>query len=324
MLVAGISFLTPLAGLFALTAVIPLAALVLMLRRTRRLGRLFSLATPGKREIVTAAIALALLPALVAVAAAQPVVIHAKAFTERLDAQVFIVFDTSLSMSARSALDAPTRLTRSKDEARTLIPKLGDLPVGIATMTDRVLPDLMPTTTTALALRTVNQSVRINEPPPGLNYRGRASTLEALTPIAGDHLFPPGVKHPILVIFTDGEMRAPPAITGYSFSQQVTVPPLFVHVWQPTDHIYSSQGQVDPAYQPDPTSAQTLAHFASLTKGHVFREGDVGGLLDAIHAEAGSKPATTTLLGFSRVPLGPWFLLAGVVPLGFLFWRRNL
>lgn len=294
-----------------------------MHRRTRRLGRLFSLAAPGKREIVTAAVALALLPALVAVAAAQPVVIHAKAFTERLDAQVFIVFDTSLSMSARGGPDAPTRLTRAKDEARTLIPQLGALPVGVATMTDRILPELMPTTTTALALRTVNQSVRINEPPPGINYHGRASTLEALTPIAGDHLFPPGVKHPILVIFTDGEMRAPPVITGYSFAQQISVPPLFVHVWEPTDHIYS-HGQIDPGYQPDPTSAQTLAHFASLTHGHVFRDGDVSGLLAAIRAEAGSKPATTQLLGFSRVPLGPWFLLAGVVPLGFLFWRRNL
>jgi hypothetical protein len=118
-------------------------------------------------------------------------------------------------------------------------------------------------------------------------------------------------------------MKAPPPFTGYSFAQQVTIPPLFVHVWSPTDHIYS-QGQVDQAYQPDPTSAQTLTHFASLTHGHVFRQGDVGSLLDAIHAEAGSKPATTKLLGFSRVPLGPWFLLAGVVPLGFLFWRRNL
>jgi hypothetical protein len=303
--------------------VIPLAALVLMRRRTLRLGRVFSLATPGRRELVTAAVALALLPALVAVAAAQPVVIHAKAFTERLDAQVFLVFDTSLSMKARSAPDAPTRLTLAKQEATALIPHLGDLPVGVATMTDRVLPNLMPTPTTALALRTVNQSVAIDQPPPSLRYHGRASTLEALVPIIGDRLFPPGVKHPILVIFTDGEMKAPPPFTGYSFAQQVTIPPLFVHVWSPTDHIYS-QGQVDQAYQPDPTSAQTLTHFASLTHGHVFREGDVGSLLDAIHAEAGSKPATTKLLGFSRVPLGPWFLLAGVVPLGFLFWRRNL
>ena len=224
---------------------------------------------------MTAGVALALLPALVAVAAAQPVVIHAKAFTERLDAQVFLVFDTSLSMKARSAPDAPTRLTRAKQEATALIPHLGDLPVGVATMTDRVLPNLMPTTTTALALRTVNESVRIDEPPPSLRYHGRASTLEALVPVIGDRLFPPGVKHPILVIFTDGEMKAPPPFSGYSFAQQVTIPPLFVHVWSPTDHIYS-QGRVDPAYQPDPTSTQTLTHFASLTHGHVLREGDVG------------------------------------------------
>jgi hypothetical protein len=323
MVVSGVSFLTPLAGLFALTAMIPLAALFVMRRRTLRLGRLFTLATPGRRELVTAGVALALLPALVAVAAAQPVVIHAKAFTERLDAQVFIVFDTSLSMKARGGPDSPTRLTRAKEEANALIPKLGDLPVGVATMTDRVLPSLMPTTTTALALRTVNQSVRINEPPPGIRYHGRASTLEALVPIVPDRLFPPGVKHPILVVLTDGEMRAPAPFTGDSFAQQITIPPLFVHVWAPTDHIYSN-GQVNQAYQPDPASARTLAHFASLTHGHVFREGDVGGLLDAIRAEAGSKPATTKLLGFSRVPLGPWFLLAGVVPLGFLFWRRNI
>jgi VWA domain-containing protein len=294
-----------------------------MQRRTRRLERLFSLSAPGRRELVTAAVALALLPALVAVAAAQPVVIHAKALTERLDAQVFVVFDTSRSMSARSGPDAPTRLARAKQEARALIPQLGDIPVGIATFTDRILPALMPTTTVALALRTVNQSVRIDEPPPSLRYHGRASTLQALEPVARDRLFPPGVRHPILVVFTDGEMRAPPPLSGYSFAQQVTIPPLFVHVWGPTEHIYS-HGRINPGYQSDPTSGSTLTHFAALTHGRLFPEGDLGGLLDAIRAQAGSKPATTTLLGFTRVALGPWFLLAGVVPLGFLFWRRNL
>jgi hypothetical protein len=295
-----------------------------MRRRTLRLGRLFSFSAPRRRELVTAGVALALLPALVAVAAAQPVVIHQKVFAERRDAQVFILFDTSLSMSARSGPHAPTRLARAKQEVRALIPQLGDIPVGIATLTDRVLPTLMPTTTVALALRTVNQSVQINEPPPSLFYQGRASTLQAFVPIAGDNLFPPGVKHPILVIFTDGEERALPPFTDYStLAQQITIPPLFVHVWGPTDHIYS-HGRLDPAYQPDPSSGPTLTHLAAMTHGHVFREGDLGGLLDAIRAEAGSKPATTKLLGFTRVALGPWFLLAGVVPLGFLFWRRNL
>jgi hypothetical protein len=319
----SVSFLTPLAGLFALTAAIPLAALVLMEGRTRRLRRLFSLAAPRRRELVTVAVALALLPALVAVAATQPVVIHKQTLTERVDAQVFLVFDTSLSMSARSGPHALTRLARAKEEARALLPQLGDIPVGIATMTDRVLPNLMPTTNVGVAVRTVDQAVWIDQPPPSLQYRGRATSLEALQPIAGDRLFPPGVKHPILVIFTDGEEQALPPFTSLaSLAQQMSIPPLFVHVWTPTDHIYN-HGRIDPNYVPDPSSGRVLTQFAGLTHGEVLRDGDVKGLLNAIHAEAGSKPATTTTLGYARVALGPWFLLAGVVPLGFLFYRRN-
>jgi hypothetical protein len=302
---------------------VPLAALALMELRTRRLRRLFSLTAPRRRELVTAAVALAFLPALVAVAAAQPVVIHKQALTERVDAQVYIVFDTSLSMSARTGPHGPTRLARAKREAKALIPQLGDIPVGIATLTDRMLPSLLPTTNVALVLRTVNQAVRIDEPPPSLLYHGRASTLESLVPIGSDRFFPPGIRHPILVVFTDGEEQAPPPFTGYSYAQQVEIPPFFVHVWAPTERIYAHE-RIDPNYLPDPTSSRVLAHFAALARGRVFREGEVGGLLDAIRAEAGSKPATTTLLGFTRVALGQWFLLAGVVPLGFLFWRRNL
>lgn len=269
------------------------------------------------------AVALALVPALVGVAAAQPVVIHTQALTERVDAQVFIVFDTSLSMSARTGPDGPTRLARAKREAEELIPQLGSIPVGIATLTDRVLPSLLPTTSIPLVMRTVNQAVRIDEPPPSLRYHGRASTLESLVQLGGDRLFPPGVRHPMLVVFTDGEEKAPPPFTGFSYAQQFAIPPFFVHVWAPTERHYVD-GRIDPNYLPDPTSSSILAHVAALSHGRVFREGDVGGLLAAIHAAAGSKPATTTLLGFRRVALGQWFLLAGVVPLGFLFWRRNL
>jgi len=320
----GISFLTPLAGLFALTAAIPLAALFLMEGRTRRLRQLFSLAAPKRRELVTAAVALAILPALVAVAATQPVVIHKQTLTERVDAQVFFVFDTSLSMSARGGPHAPTRLERAKQEATALIPRLGDIPVGIATMTDRVLPSLMPTTDVAVALRTVNQSVWIDQPPPSLPYQGRATSLEALVPIASDNLFPPGVRHPILVIFTDGEEQPlPPFSSPEALAQQVSIPPLFVHVWAPTEHIYT-HGRIDPRYAPDPTSGRVLTQFARVTHGKYFREGDLKGLLGAIRAEAGSKPATTSILGYARIPLAPWFLLAGFVPLGFLLYRRNL
>lgn len=272
---------------------------------------------------MTAAVALTLLPALLAVAAAQPVVIRKEVLTQRVDTQVFLVFDTSLSMSARSGSDSTTRLERSQREAEALVPRLGDIPVGIATLTDRMLPNLMPTTNVGLVTRTIHQSVRIDEPPPSMRYHGRASTLQALIPVASDGFFPRGVKHPILVIFTDGEERPPP-VAGYTWiAEQVTIPPLFVHVWAPTDRVYV-HGRPDPSYRPDPTSSHVLSKFAALTHGQVVREGDVGGLLDAIRGDAGSSPARTTSLGYARIALAPWFVLAGVIPLGFLLYRRNL
>ncbi len=67
-----------------------------------------------------------------------------------------------------------------------------------------------------------------------------------------------------------------------------------------------------------------LAQFAAATHGKVFAENDLDGLVRAIRTEAGPARRKETILGFTRVALAPWFLLAGVVPLGFLFWRRNV
>ncbi|MGH3009824.1 MAG: hypothetical protein ACRDLM_10535 [Gaiellaceae bacterium] len=294
-----------------------------MENRTRRLRRLFSLTAPGRRDLAVVAIALTLLPALVAVAAAQPVVVHRRALTERIDAQVFIVFDTSLSMSAQSSPQSPNRLERAEREAKQVIPQLGNIPVGIATMTDRVLPNVLPTTNTALVLRTMDQSIGVNEPPPSQRYPVRATSLQALYLIPAEHLFAPDIKHPILVVFTDGEASPLPRGIGYALAHQLTIPPLFVHVWTPTEHIYV-HGRIDPRYRPDLASGAVLKQFAQATHGQVFAAGDAGALLGAIRAEAGTRPSQTLILGYARVALGPWFLLAGVVPLGFLFWRRNL
>jgi hypothetical protein len=294
-----------------------------MENRARRLRHLFSLKTPERRDLAVVAAALVLLPVLLAVAAAQPVVVHRQALTERIDSQVFIVLDTSLSMSAQSGPNSPTRLDRAKSEARKLIPQLGNIPVGLATMTDRILPNVLPTTNTALVLRTLDQSVGIDDPPPSQRYPGRATNLQALFPIPSDHLFAPDIKHPILVVLTDAESAPLPRNLGYALAQELTIPPLFVHVWSPRDHIYV-HGRLDPRYRPDLASTAVLKQFAQATHGRVFADGDVGALLDAIRSKAGTKPAQTRVLGYARVALGPWFLLAGVVPLGFLFWRRNL
>jgi hypothetical protein len=256
------------------------------------------------------------------VAAAQPVVVRHHSLGERLDVQAFFVFDTSLSMSARETPQGPTRLTRAKQEAEQVIPRLGDIPVGLASMTDRVLPLLMPTPNFALALRTLHQSVGIDRPPPSQLYRGRATTFQALFPLGSSNLYGPGVRHQILVVFTDGEdapLRSP---VGFDLARAMTIHPLFVHVWAPTERIYL-HGRVDPRYTPDPSSGRVLSRFAAAAHGQVFGENDLSSLVRTIREEAGSSPVRTSVIGYARVALAPWFVLAGVVPLGFLLYRRN-
>jgi hypothetical protein len=309
-------------ALFALAVAIPLAALWLTQANMRRIQRLFSLTPTRRRELVGVIAALALLPVLLGVAAAQPVVVRHHSLGVRSDVQAFLVFDTSTSMSARQGPDGPTRLTRAKREAEAVVPKLGDIPVGLATMTDRVLPDLMPTPNFGLVINTLRQSVGIDRPPPTQRYRGRATTFQALFPIANSQFYSPGVRRQILVVFTDGEDAPFHSAADFDLAHAMTLHPLFVHVWGPTERIYK-HGRIDPRYRPDPTSGPTLSRFAAASGGQVFGEDDTHGLVQAIRDEAGSSHARTTIVGYARVALAPWFVLAGVIPLGFLLYRRN-
>jgi len=316
-----ISFLTPVDALFALAAVVPLAALLLAHRRASEVWQALSLAAPRARAVAPVVVSLVLLPALLGVAAAQPVVVRERQLSQRADAQAYFVFDTSLSMSARAGLHATSRLERAKREALRLVPSLGDLPVGLASMTDRTLPSLLPTTDLGLIDRTVTEAIGIDRPPPSQQYSDRATTLRALLPIGDSHFYSPGVKHRILVVFTDGESSRLPPSFALSI-RDTAVPPFLVHVWAPDEHVYA-HGRVDRRYHSDPSSALLLQQFATLTHGRVFEEDQMGQLASAIHAAAGNTTARTTVRQYARVPLAPWFVLAGFAPLAFLLYRRN-
>ena len=84
---------------------------------------------------------------------------------QRTDAQAFVVIDTSRSMAARPSPTGASRLQRAKQLALAIGPQLGDVPVGVATFTDRVLPDLFPTSDRATYDSTVS-ALGIEDPPP--------------------------------------------------------------------------------------------------------------------------------------------------------------
>jgi hypothetical protein len=319
----GISFLTPLGALFVLAAAIPLAALAVTERRSAAIRRLFVVAGPGRRAIVPVVVALVILPALVGIAAAQPIVVHQKVLNERADAEAFFVLDTSLSMNARLAAGDPSRLARAKREALQLRNRLTDVPVGIAAMTDRTLPVLMPTTDPALFARTLAASVGINSPPPSQRYPGRATTLAALIPVLQSHFYASSTRHKLLVVFTDGESSKLPPLVRYEIPKTPGLTALFVHVWGSGERIFGPGGVPYRNYRPDRTSGDALASFASLIGGQEFSEQQLGRVAAAAQAGVGHSGTERRVETYARIALAPWVLLGGIIPLGFLLYRRN-
>ena len=317
----ALSFLTPLDSLFVIAAVLPLGGLLLTERRAARIRRLLAVAGPRRRTVVPVVTAVVMLAALVAVAAAQPVVIRNKLVSERADAQAFIVFDTSLSMRASAGPGKPSRLQRAKRMAMRLQQSLSDLPVGIVSMTDRSLPNLMPTTDQALFDRSVRQSVGINQPPPSQLYKDRATTFDALIPLVGSHFYSEGVQRRLLVIYTDGESAKISPLFRLQLQRRVT--PVFVHVWEPNERIYN-HGRPDPRYVADPTSTAALDEIAKITgASRAYPENDTGAVARAARNAVGRAGTRTHIDAYARIALAPWFVLGGVLPLGFLLWRRN-
>jgi hypothetical protein len=319
----GVSFLTPVAALFALAAAIPLFAVYRMEARGREVRLVLGARGPGLRALVPVVIALALVPILVGVAAAQPVIVRHQLVDERRDAQALFVFDTSRSMTAAGGPGQPTRLERAKKIALKLQASLGDVPVGIVSMTDRALPDLMPTTDSALFARTLTQSVGPDEPPPDLQYprEGRSTDLTSLGLLLTSHVYSQHLKHRLLVVFTDGEIE--PVDSEFKKSLEHRIAPLFVHVWAPNERIFTHGDQIDPNYHPDPQSGALLKEAALVTGGSVVDEDQFGSLRATALRILGRGPSSKHISAYERIPLAPWFAIAGILPLAFLLWRRN-
>lgn len=317
----GVSFLSPLDAVFVVAAVLPLAAYFLTERRSGQIRGLLGLRAPGRRALAPLIGALVLLPALVAVAAAQPVVVRRQTVHERSDAQAFFILDTSLSMEASAGPRAATRLARAKRLAARLETRLADVPVGLAGMTDRVLPYLMPTTDPALFARTLAQSVGIDTPLPSQDYRrGRATNLQALVPVLNANFFSLGTKRKLIVVFTDGEAPDQLQLLGLGIDRKIS--PVFVHVSAPGERIYR-HGVPDPHYTTDATSGRVLSRAAEVTGGVVLDASQFGKIASASRGIVGRGPETGHVSAYARIALAPWVALGGIFPLGFLLYRRN-
>jgi hypothetical protein len=309
------TFLTPLAGLVAFTALAAVAAAVVAHRSSESVRRALDLPAPDRRRALLRPALGAVGLALLGLAAAQPALTRTSSTRVRRDAQALFVLDTSRSMAASASPTSPTRLDRAVAAAVRIRESIGDVESGVATLTDRVLPDLLPVADRPGFTGVVRRAVQIESPPPQ-HTAPRATTYGALTQIASGNVFAPRASRRIVVLLTDGESgavdtsalaNALPAAKGYRFAA--------VRFWHAGESVYDGD-RAEAAYRPDSSGEATLAGLAAALGGKSFDESRVAAAGQYVRRLAGSgvsSRAQTT--GSRQVTLAPYVALVGLLAL---------
>jgi hypothetical protein len=172
-----VSFVTPEAGLVGVGILLALLAFVAGERRADRARSVLRLRPRPRLSLVSDGVALVLFGALISVAAAQPVVSSIDTSKGRADAEVVMVVDITRSMLAQSGRSGATRLERARALAKDMRLRLPDVKVGIASLTDRVLPHLFPSLSPHAFSTTIDRAIGIERPPPDRRGRVRAAAL---------------------------------------------------------------------------------------------------------------------------------------------------
>ncbi len=318
-----LTLLSPAGLLLALGALPALAALALAERRSGRVRSVLRLRPPGRRGLAAAIAAIVVLAGLLGVAAARPVVDEAHARYLRTDAEAIVALDVSRSMLAAPTPTGPSRLARAKQDAVALRASIPDVPTGVASFTDRVLPNLLPTSDAAVFDATVERSVGIDRPPPGGNAL-TVTTFDALAAPTKDGYFTPGRKRRILVILTDGEsvdFDVGPLHSALRDSPGLHT--VLVRVGSSSDHVYGADGLPEADYRPTDTSGQ-IKRFVAATGAQAFDAGDLAGAEAAVRRAVGSGPRVRVGSESTSTDVAPYLVLAAFLPLGLLLRLRNV
>jgi hypothetical protein len=316
-----VSLLTPAGLAVGLVALVPLAALVLSELRARRLRRLLGLAPPRRAMSWLLALSVASAGALVGAAAAHPVLERGATRYERTDVAAYIVIDSTRSMLASASPRSASRLARARRLATELRSAVPELKVGVASLTDRVLPHLFPSLDGDVYAATLRHSVGVERPPPSRS-RVNATDLTALQQLGPQGFFPATPERRIVVVLSDFETDPFSTTKLGAALRRQRIEPLFVHVWSAEERIFG--GPADAGYRPNPESLAVVRRLAAATGGRAFPETRVDEASATLRHLLGEGTRRPLWQERSRTELAPYLSLSLLLPLGFVLWRRNL
>jgi hypothetical protein len=318
-----VTLISPLAAFVGAGVAVALSVLLLAERRSRKLADALGLVPRGPRGPLAAAFAIVLVGVLVGLAAAQPVTSSVRPRDARTDAEVLVLLDISRSMLARERRAGPTRFARAVQDAKVLRAAIPDVPVGIASLTDRVLPHLFPSTSANAFTAVLDRAMGVERPPPDRSGRGRVTALAALSAIATNNFYSAESTKRVAIVQTDGETV--PADLGTLRARMLgaRIATIFVRYWSPDERVYGPGG-IPERYRPDPGSEAVLRDVARAVDARVFASGDLAGVEARMQSLLGDGPVGERGRELQTVEWAPAALALAFVPLLYLLWRRNV
>ncbi len=290
-------------------------------RRSRRLCGTLGLQPRSWWSLGVDIGALVAIAVLLGLAAAQPVVSQVRASRGRTDAEAIVVFDISRSMLARSSPTSLTRLQRARDIAKQLRAELTDVPIGVSSLTDRLLPHLFPTMSMTAFTSTIDRAINIERPPPERRDL-RATAFGALADLGRQNFFGSKARVRVAVVLTDGE-SIPfnlGELRGPLVSGRVSVH--FVHIWDEDERVYDARKRSE-RYRPAALSRSVLERIAREVGGSVHSETDAATAISTVDRRLGTGPRVQRGRELQAVPLAPYAAAAAALPLALVLLRRN-
>jgi hypothetical protein len=248
--------------------------------------------------------------ALLGLALAQPSIARRDERRVRRDAQLLVVLDSSRSMLAAPP-GGVTRAARATAFARRLADALPDVPAGVASFNNRLLPYLFPTSDRTAFGLVLGQAYGVQRPSAAPELDRNVTSFDALGAAAGGGFFSPAAKRRLLVVLSDAETRPFDAAGTLRRLRAASVTPVVVRFWRRDERIVHRDGTVE-AYrpgQPDELRALRRAGWAA------YPERRAAAAVTAIRRQLGNGQLVSAGSVVERTSIAPALALAALAPL---------
>jgi hypothetical protein len=308
-LLADLVLLTPRAALVGIAFLVPLGAVALRRHSAGRVRGVLGLPPPGRAAGLARPLGIVALAALVSVAAAHPALRDTVSTPVRSDAELYLTFDVSRSMLAKSAPGKVVRLERERALGRSVQAALPGVPTGVATLTNRMMPLVFPTGDARTVRAVIDHSLRIMQPRPVVYTTPRESSLGTLSLAADRSYFDPSAQKRLLVVFSDLDSDFFSLTGTLQLLRRHGIEPFLVRVARAGERVYTASGRPY-AYVP----ASTVSVAALRRAGwHAYEESEGARLISELRTSLGTGPTRGSGIVESQRDLAPLLALAALV-----------